>query len=135
MKNIKGLIGNTFRDKPERIGNGRPKGLKNRSTVVKYILEMKCDTPEEIYSKLKKTFPALPKKMTVEEVMTIKQVQLAIERNDTAAYRAIMDNAYKPHTQEIGIQNDRPVIQVIDMEMVQNNYNGNQGDDSIQEDQ
>ncbi len=72
--------------KPGQSGNpnGRPRGSKNRSTIIRQILEMDCNLPNEIMETLKEEFPDITKKLTIEEVMTIIQARRAITESDTA---------------------------------------------------
>ncbi len=73
---------------------GRPKGGKNRSTIVREILAMKYCPPEEILDGILTRYPALKNSLTLEEVMTIVQAEKAIQKTDTPAYLAVMDSAY-----------------------------------------
>ncbi len=43
MANPENLIGHGFDDHPERIGGGRPRGVKNRSTILKELLALQKD--------------------------------------------------------------------------------------------
>jgi hypothetical protein len=86
--------------------NGRPKGVKNRSTIVRQILEMKGVIPAEAFDKLKGIFPELKNDITVEEIMTIQQVNKAIKKADTNAYSKLMDSAYGLPKQEIQATNN-----------------------------
>lgn len=82
-----------YRDKTENLipfvsgvsgnPNGRPKGAKNRSTVIREILALVNETGKDN-----------------EYSINMAQVERALN-GDTNAYKAIMDNAYKPHTQQI----------------------------------
>lgn len=95
---------NGFQKNPEnRNMNGRPKGSKNRSTVAKNILQLVAKCPKDLDSELKKIFEMMPKKMCVEDVMTLVQANKAIIDGDTNAYKAIMDSAYGLPKQDIGI--------------------------------
>lgn len=73
---------------------GRPPGTKNRSTIARKILEMRAIFPKAKFDKLKEIYPELTENMTVEEVMTIIQIDNAVDKADDKSYRAIMDSAY-----------------------------------------
>jgi len=114
VKNNFGVKRNTqgFDKHPENINKkGYPAGQRNRSTVVRHILDMKFKLSDEILETLKENFPGLAEKLTVEEVMTIIQVRKSIVEGDTAAYRAVQDSAYGQPKQEVII--DKPNITAI----------------------
>lgn len=92
-----------FKGGEEWKGNkeGRPVGSKNRSTIARKILEMRAIFPKEKFDKLKVLYPELTENMTVEEVMTIIQIDNAVDKADDKSYRAIMDSAYGAPKQEI----------------------------------
>jgi hypothetical protein len=81
--------------------NGRPKGVRNRSTIAREILAMKGAIPSDILEKLKELFPTLNNKMTIEEVMTISIANKAITESDVNAYKALMDSGYGAPTQQV----------------------------------
>lgn len=74
--------------------NGRPVGVKNRSTIARKVLEMKGLIPEKALIKLRSVFPEITNEMTMEEVMTIIQAGKAVTSRDTFAYNALLDSAY-----------------------------------------
>ena len=81
--------------------NGHPKGVKNRSTIVRAILEMKGMLPTDIFKKLKQMYPQVENKMTVEEIMAVVISHKAITKGDVSAYNAIMDSRYGKPSQAI----------------------------------
>jgi hypothetical protein len=91
---------------------GRPKGSPNRKTIARQILAMTGLIEEEIYRKLKSRYSTLPQDETLEFIMTLVQVDKAIIKGDTAAYRAVMDSAYGMPNQQLGIDDGQggPVI-------------------------
>jgi hypothetical protein len=101
MPNPQNLIGHGF--KPGQSGNpkGKPKGVKNRSTTAKIILDMIAKYPDNIFDKLKDQYPGLEKEMSIEEMMTIIQADKAIRKQDTQAYNAVMDSRYGKANQPI----------------------------------
>lgn len=72
---------------------GRPKGSKNKSTVIREALAMAVSLPNARLSALKVLYPDIAKDMTAAQVMTIQQITKAIQKSDTQAYRAIMEHA------------------------------------------
>ena len=73
---------------------GRPKGVKNRSTVARQILEMVAVLPDATFDKIKEVFPDIDKQMSAEQVATLVMLGTAIGKSDVNAYKAIMDSAY-----------------------------------------
>jgi len=88
---------------PGKSGNpkGKTPGTLNRSTIARQILQMAAIYPDKVFEQLKKQYPEISQRMTVEEVGTIIQADKMIRERDTAAYRAIMDSAYGAPKQEI----------------------------------
>lgn len=91
---IEHIRGKGFDANPEnRCKTGKPKGTKNRSTIIKEALAMAFAIPEKDFKKLKAKYPEIDQSMTVAEIMTITQTAKAIDKADTAAYKAVMDYA------------------------------------------
>ena len=61
--------------------NGRPKGTRNRSTILKELLDLNDN----------------------ELKMHMAQIEKAIELKDTSAYNAVLDSAYGKPTQQTDI--------------------------------
>jgi hypothetical protein len=61
--------------------NGRPKGTRNRSTILKELLDLNDN----------------------ELKMHLAQIEKAIELKDTSAYNAVLDSAYGKPTQQTDI--------------------------------
>ena len=80
--------------KPGQSGNpnGRPKGAKSRSTVIKRWLEA--------MDKGKNPMTGEVEEMSVEDKMTLALIGKAL-KGDTSAYKALMDSAYGAPKQEI----------------------------------
>lgn len=85
-----------FKFQPGQSGNpnGRPKGSRNRSTIAKEVLDAATTIPDEIFEEIKKRFPGIEKKLSVEHVMTIVMTQKVINEKDVQAYRALIDAAH-----------------------------------------
>ena len=90
---------NGFDKRPQQAG--RPKGLRNRSTVTKEILDQIAEMPDKMKEKFKEIFPELPDKMIIEYALIYSQMAKAMKSGDTQAFKAIMDNAYGAPVQEI----------------------------------
>lgn len=91
---IEHIRGKGFDANPEnRCKTGKPKGTKNRSTIIKEALSLSFAIPDKDFKKLKAKYPDIDQSMTVAEIMTITQTAKAIDKADTAAYKAVMDYA------------------------------------------
>lgn len=80
---------------------GRPRGSRNRSTVVREILQ--------IANWGRNPLTGMQEKLSQEYRITLAILAKAL-KGDVNAYKALMDNAYKPHAQEIETK-----IQTIDL--------------------
>lgn len=65
--------------------SGKPKGTKNRSTIVKKWLE--------VVQKVRNDLTHKEEELSVEDRMTLAQIQKAFE-GDSTAYKLLMDSAY-----------------------------------------
>lgn len=93
MPNPENIVKHNF--KPGESGNpkGRPKGAKNKRTMVRDVLSLSAVMPNAKFTELKKLYPDIDNSMSAAEVMTIAQISKAIVKSDTAAYKAVMDYA------------------------------------------
>lgn len=94
IKGPKGGILNHFEKGESGNPKGRPKGIKDRSTIARQVLGMVGILPDQIFNKLKQMYPAIDKRMTVEEIMTITLANKAISKGDHNAYNALMDSGH-----------------------------------------
>lgn len=101
--------------KPGQSGNpkGYPKGVPHRSTIARKVLEMKMEPPEKILKNLHELYPALGKRFTVEDIITMVQALKALIDKDTQAYKAIMDSAYGFPVQDITSEGEKININII----------------------
>lgn len=76
MANPENLIGHGFDENPDRIGKGRPKGLKNRSTILREILALV--DPD-----------GTNKEYKINEAVILKAIG-----GDVSAYKEIQDTMY-----------------------------------------
>jgi len=72
--------------------NGRPKGTRNRSTIIREFLNRDIEW-EDIDGK--------PKKLQVIEAMTAEQIKKAIKNGDTSAFNAVLNHGYGNPEQEL----------------------------------
>ena len=72
--------------------NGRPKGVKNRSTIAKQWLE--------VNQKLKNPLTGNEETMSQEDLMTLALIKKARD-GDVNAYKALMDSGYGAPVQQI----------------------------------
>jgi len=100
-------------NQPEK--NGRPKGVRNRATIVREIFDMTVKYPDEVLEALKGLFPDLKNNVTIEEAATIMQAAKAIQEKDSVAYKVLMDSAYGAPKQEIDTKDVTPQITVQDV--------------------
>jgi hypothetical protein len=76
--------------------NGRPKGVKNRSTIAKKWLEVEQDLKNPLTSEVER--------MSQEDLMTLALIKRARE-GDVNAYKALMDSGYGAPLQQIEQKN------------------------------
>ena len=81
--------------------NGRPKGTKNRSTIIKKWLTA--------LDKGKNPMTGDTEDMTVEDKMTLALISKAL-KGDTSAYKALMDSAYGQPKQELETTGNSEII-------------------------
>jgi len=108
--------------KPFEIGNkmskGRPKGSKNRATIVKHWMEAKQSIKNPISNELEM--------LSQEDVGTLALID-KMRKGDVSAYKALMDSAYGAVTQSINIaQQEQPIFNKLDIDVIT--------DDSSEED-
>ena len=98
--------------KPGQSGNpaGYPKGVKNRSTIARKVLEMKGILPENLFQQIKAIYPEIEKTMTVEEMMTITVAAQAIKKGDHNAYKTILDSGYGNPNQTVSAPDGKPLF-------------------------
>lgn len=103
---------------PGKSGNptGKKKGVLNRNTIARRVLAMIASLPEDKFDELKQIAPKMPKKMTMEEVMTLVQVKKAID-GDNQSYKLLMDSGYGAPKQEIDMTSEgeriNPTINIV----------------------
>lgn len=93
MPNLENLKPFTSENQPPPESKSR-KGIKNRSTIARLVLETAVKFPDELTAKVQELFPDFSKETTGEIAATYMQLVKAITDKDTAAYKALMDSAY-----------------------------------------
>ena len=96
MPNHENIIKTQFTSDYQPEKNGRPKGSKNIKTIVRDVLAMAAVMPEKQLKALQQLYPEITDKLTVAEIMTIVQTHKAITKQDTGAYKAVLE--YAPET-------------------------------------
>ncbi len=77
---------------PGTVPNPKGRGhVKGRATIAKEIFAMAGVLPKKTMEKLKQMYPEITEGMTIGEIMFIVQSVKAIQKSDTAAFRAIAD--------------------------------------------
>ena len=83
---------------------GRTKGSKNRSTIVREIFDSISVLDSSSFNELESKFPHIKNNMSIEYLMTLIQVNKAIFKEDTRAYRVLMESLYGTPIKEILIE-------------------------------
>lgn len=91
-----------FSSDNQPLNNGRPAGVRNRSTIARKILDMLITIPDETYATLQQNFPDVAQQVTIEEYITMQQAVIATK--ETNAYKALMDSAYGAPKQEVAMK-------------------------------
>ena len=86
---------------------GRPKGSKNRATIVKHWMEAKRD--------YKNPLNGLIEHLSQEDVLTLAMINKGV-KGDVSAYRALMDSLYGAVKQTMELsQAETPIFKQLDM--------------------
>tara|TARA_S200002703_G_C3789012_1_gene243421 strand:- start:1428 stop:1769 length:342 start_codon:yes stop_codon:yes gene_type:complete len=86
MPNKENVKSHEFKKGESGNPKGRPKGSKNRSTIAKKWLEASQKKMNILTGELEK--------LSFEDLMTLAQIQKAIEDKDVQSYKALMDSAF-----------------------------------------
>ena len=109
MANEQNLVGHTFADKPENIGGGRPKGRKNRSTIIRELLALP-DKDGKHKNNEYKMINALMEKAQGGDITAIREVQ------DTM-YGKLLDKSMNAETTREELERD--ITDEADLKIVQ----------------
>ena len=99
---------------------GRPKGTKNRATIIREIFDSISVLDEFRFNDLQVKFPHIKNDMSIEYLMTLIQVNKAIFKEDTKAYKVLMDSLYGTNIRELDLQ---ILEETKDIEQISINYN------------
>lgn len=90
-------LGKTFSKDNQPENNGRPKGVRNRSTVAKLWLE--CET------EWVNPFTGQKQILSLEDQITLAQIKAARDEGSSIAYKNIMDSRFGAVQQRIDLNN------------------------------
>jgi hypothetical protein len=85
MPNPENLIGKEFKKGQSGNPKGRPKGVKNRSTIARQWLSVEEEASNPITGKIEK--------LSQEDIITLQQIKKA-RKGDTNSYKALLDSSY-----------------------------------------
>jgi len=89
---------------------GRPKGSKNRATIVKHWMEAKRD--------YKNPLNGLIEHLSQEDVLTLAMINKGV-KGDVSAYRALMDSLYGAVRQTMELsQAEPPIFKQLDIDVI-----------------
>ena len=74
--------------------NGRKKGKRNKSTVIREIFNSVSLLSEVDFNQLQAKFPHITNDMDIEYLMTLVQVNNAIFKGDIRAYKVLNESLY-----------------------------------------
>ena len=97
---------------------GRPKGSKNRATIVRDIFDSISVLDSFKFNELESRFPHIKNDMSIEYLLTLIQVNKAIFEGDTRAYKVLMDSLYGTPIRQIDLE-----TQIRTQEEIEINYN------------
>lgn len=89
--------------------DGKPEGIRNRSTVGRFVLDMAAKYPDNIFIKLKEQYPNLEKEMDIEQMMAVVMADRAIRKQDPQAYEKLMDSVYGKAGQKVDLNTEGEV--------------------------
>ena len=103
MPNPENVKPHEFKEGESGNPSGRPKGSRNRSTIVREILEL--------MEEMKNPITGNQEKLTQEQIMTLAVLNKA-RKGDVRAYQALMDSGYGAPKQQTEIT-EGTVIKVV----------------------
>jgi hypothetical protein len=83
---------------------GRPKGVKNRGTIIRDIFNSITQLDSFQFNDLKSKFPNIKEEISIEYLMTLIQVDKAIFKGDTKAYKVLMDSLYGTTIRQLDLE-------------------------------
>lgn len=101
MPNPENIDGKQWKKGQSGNPSGKPKGVKNRATIMRKFLETSVNLTDKNKDALESLFPKVKgNKLKAEELIALAQLRKAIT-GDTNAYKAIMDSAYGMPKQQV----------------------------------
>lgn len=116
--------------------NGRPKGKRNKTTVIRDIFNSISVLSEVDFNQLQAKFPHITNDMDIEYLMTLVQVNNAIFKGDIRAYKALNESLYgtsikqderEPEEEEEG-KYDFSKLSVLELRILLKAFNGPEED-------
>ena len=103
------------KDDPRINRKGYPKGIKDKKSAIRSIIETNIETPEDLKKWLGKWKAHLPSSIRVEDMMVWMQVKKAISEQDTAAFKILMEMVYGKPKQgmELSGKDGKPIEHTI----------------------
>lgn len=99
---IKGRNGGTLNPQksgePSKNPNGRPKGSRNRSTVIREFLEATMTEKNPITNKTEK--------LSVEQLMALSMIKQVLSKGNVHAWNSIKDDAYGKAKESVELSGD-----------------------------
>jgi len=99
---VKGRNGGTlmppFKGDPSPNPNGRPKGSRNRSTVIREFLEATMTEKNPITGKTEK--------LSVEQLMALSMIKQVLSKGNVHAWNSIKDDAYGKAKESVELSGD-----------------------------
>ena len=83
---------------------GRPKGVKNRGTIIRDIFNYITQLDSFQFNDLQSKFPNIKEGMSIEYLMTLIQVDKAIFKGDSKAYKVLMDSLYGTPIRQLDLE-------------------------------
>ena len=106
---------------------GRPGGQPNRATLVRKLIDLKANTPEDVKKAFGEYWKDIPKAPTYKDLIVYAQIVKAVVNKDTKAAEFLFDSVFGKSQENIG-----PIKQVL--EVVWKGGNGrddNNTDDNV----
>lgn len=97
---------------------GRPKGSKNRATIVRELFDSISVLDSFKFNELESRFPYIKNNMSIEYLMTLIQVNKAIFDGDTKAYKVLMDSLYGTPIRQIDLESQIKENEEIKINMI-----------------
>jgi hypothetical protein len=115
--------------------NGRKKGKRNKSTVIREIFNSVSLLSEVDFNQLQAKFPHITNDMDIEYLMTLVQVNNAIFKGDVRAYKVLNESLYGTSIKQAEIEPeeeeesyDFTKLSVLELRILLKAFNGSEED-------